>query len=354
MSLTFGSTKADSLPGTDEADLILGLDGADTIEGLGGDVDTLLGGAGNDAIYGGRQGGLGKDGRDVILGGPGDDLLEGGEDGSANTLLGGSGSDRIWAGWGPDTVSGGDGADTIDGSGVGHFLSFRAWPDSLYSEAADILQGGDGDDIANGHGGSDTILGGAGDDTLTGGFGANWKSGGSGADLVTGGAGADHFRISPVTQPMGDPLPDTGVGEGNRLTITDFEQDRDRLDFSGYDDQSLLYGGVPPPPAWPEPVFLGSRGFIATFALQVRTEILANVHTLVQFVAPGRHPSDAEPTVPEAPTGEVELTRAIHLAAEDLILDHGPSLASISAEMMAGEENATRPLGALAGVDPFG
>ncbi|QXH48832.1 LapA family giant adhesin [Pseudomonas xanthosomatis] len=75
--------------------------------------DTLLGGAGNDIIFG--QGGNdyldGGKGNDILLGGTGNDTLLGGE--GNDLLFGGAGNDTLIGGKGNDIMTGGAGADTF-------------------------------------------------------------------------------------------------------------------------------------------------------------------------------------------------------------------------------------------------
>ncbi|MHC8302408.1 retention module-containing protein [Pseudomonas sp. ZS1P83] len=85
--------------------------------------DTLLGGAGNDIIFG--QGGddklYGGSGNDILLGGTGNDLLNG--DAGNDFLIGGTGTDTLDGGAGNDTLLGGTGNDSlIGGSGADTFV----------------------------------------------------------------------------------------------------------------------------------------------------------------------------------------------------------------------------------------
>ena len=72
---------------------------------------TVLGGAGNDTLYGGEGGGAsGGIGR-VLDGGAGNDSLVGG--GANDTLFGGAGNDTINGDTGNDVLDGGDGTDRL-------------------------------------------------------------------------------------------------------------------------------------------------------------------------------------------------------------------------------------------------
>ena len=110
---------------------------------LGGDpargstlfASVLIGGDGNDTIYG-------TAGRDYISGGFESDFLDGGA--AADYLLGGPGSDAIFAG-GPATIFAGDGDDVVDG-GDGDYDNW--------------IEGGPGDDRIYARGGEDIVYGG--------------------------------------------------------------------------------------------------------------------------------------------------------------------------------------------------
>ncbi len=110
---------------------------------LGGDpargstlfASVLIGGDGNDTLYG-------TAGRDYISGGFESDFLAGGE--ADDYLLGGPGSDAIFAG-GPATIFAGDGDDVVDG-GDGDYDNW--------------IEGGPGDDRIYARGGEDTVYGG--------------------------------------------------------------------------------------------------------------------------------------------------------------------------------------------------
>ena len=147
-------------------------------DGLG---DSLIGGLGDDVIYG-------QGGNDTISG-----------DAGADTLDGGTGNDIITAGIGNDSILGGDGDDVID-----------AGADD------DVVWGGDGNDVIFGGDDDDLIWGGAGDDSITG---------GEDRDTMSGGDGNDTFYVSNSAYGDGDEI--TG-GNG-----PDDTTDWDVLDLTG-------------------------------------------------------------------------------------------------------------------------
>ena len=160
---------------------------------LGDDVETVLGGSGNDTLTGG-------DNADLLDGGPGDDRLSGGL--GADRLVGGNGADWFFEGSEPngsDVFGGGPGLDTVDYSGrlapiVVTMDGASAEPGDAAGEADALLA-----DIEN-------LIGGSGDDTLTGNASNNVLVGGAGDDTLIGGAGDDVLEGGPL-----------GNTESNRL-----------------------------------------------------------------------------------------------------------------------------------------
>src|SRR5688572_14891255 len=127
-----GGNSNDTLQGGNGDDSISGDDGADRLDG-GLNSDTLNGGNGNDtADYSGRTAaitadldGVEDDGEagesdriavdvESIMGGSGNDLLTG--DGDGNYLSGGSGNDTLAGGFGNDILHGGAGVDGLYGN----------------------------------------------------------------------------------------------------------------------------------------------------------------------------------------------------------------------------------------------
>jgi Ca2+-binding RTX toxin-like protein len=142
---------------------------------LGGtnDRDILIGGLGDDALWG--------DG--------GDDLLIGGA--GVNTLRGGAGNDILKDGDDISFLHGEDGDDVISaGGGAGELIFGGAGNDAILMGADDAKEsfGGLGDDFITGGSGSEIMFGGEGDD---------WIEGGDGFDALMGDNG-DPFGGSPV------------------------------------------------------------------------------------------------------------------------------------------------------------
>lgn len=95
----------------------------------------------------------------------------------------------------------------------------------------------------------------------------------AGSDILNGGAGADTFRFEDYELVPTIGAPTTRVRPIN--TITDFEQNEDRIDFSGMDSNPAATG-------MQSFVFIGSDAFTANTA-QVRFFYDdANERTVVQ------------------------------------------------------------------------
>jgi Ca2+-binding RTX toxin-like protein len=298
MALKTGTQQADLLLGTAANDVFVGLNGNDTILGRLGD-DSILAGAGDDSIFGDNS-------FDYPLPDPNGNVQQSGPIWAGpnnpspgnNLIFAGAGNDVVIAGYGSNTVCGGAGNDTILGWGS---VPVKV-PQSLEGRTS-YLFGGSGNDSIEGGSASDVLNGGAGADILLG-FG--------GADTLTGGSGRDIFKFGRV-----EFTPDTGVGPGNRDIITDFHHRQDVIDLTSY--RNIF----PPPEGQPGPIFLGTGSFEATFALQVRYDIVDG-NTVVQINAPfGFSTDNPAPTVPTRPSQEIELSGIHHLTASDFILPPG-------------------------------
>jgi len=262
--------KGGSLTGDAQNDLLTGSGGNDTLDGGAGN-DTLLGGAGNDTLIGGM-------GSDLLSGGAGDDTLvysadsswssayvvqNGGSpdapisNGEQITITGFSNSyDAFEGGAGYDTVVLGSGNDVLaldDGfsanplgiatariSGVeeingGNGNDAIDLTSDRFTYSDVTLKGGSGNDVLWSSAGNDFLYGGIGNDNLFGGSGIDQLfgeagndriNGGRGVDQLTGGAGSDRFIYKSIL--------DSGIGTGNRDTITDFSHAQDRIDLSAF------------------------------------------------------------------------------------------------------------------------
>lgn len=112
---------------------------------------------------------------------------------NANDVIsGGDGADEIYGGEGDDTIQGNADGDTVYGGTGDDSLSGDTGSDTLYGgEGADNISGGDGFDTLYGGTGNDSLFGWGDDDTLFGGDGDDYVDGDEGADSLSGGDGAD-------------------------------------------------------------------------------------------------------------------------------------------------------------------
>ncbi len=184
--------------GSEYSDTILGGSGSNIIFAGGGN-DSVEGGSGNDAIHDGQ-------GIDTIDGGSGNDVFVASADADNDRFDGGSGFDVVDYSEAQTAIK----VDLNNGRTDG-----AVGKDKLYNIEGVI--GGSGDDQLLGSKGDETFSGGAGDDVI---------SGGRGYDLLTGGEGSDTFVFSK-----------TDVNSGSNYygfdTITDFGAG-DKLDFSSF------------------------------------------------------------------------------------------------------------------------
>ena len=203
------------------------LDGNSIRDTIGTDVETVLGGAGNDILNGadGRQtlrGGLGDD---TIDGRRGNDLLQGQEGRDTVTYASSSGPVVATIGAAGGSGSSEDGAvgsrDTI-AADVEKLIG-TASGDTLTGTAnADELLGGEGDDTLRGLGQNDILTSSNGDDTLEGSTGDDVLNAGDGDDTLDGGTGADQLNGSTSTPPH---FPGDTVLYSSRTTPVDVTVD---------------------------------------------------------------------------------------------------------------------------------
>lgn len=207
-------------PGTDTADFSLfndklvlsaddqvndGIAGQSTgLSNIASDVETLIGGAGNDHIVGSSSANLlmGNGGKDTLIGGDGNDTLSGGN--KNDLLIGGKGADFL--------IGGPGGADRAD-------YSDRTAALSLTLDG--IANDGETDENDNLAGTIEVLVGGAGDDTIIGSGRSQLFFGGGGDDLLRGGGGGDTLQ--------GDDGNDTLMGEGGDDVIFARDGGRDLI-----------------------------------------------------------------------------------------------------------------------------
>ena len=151
-----------------------------------------------------------------ILGGDGNDTMYGGN--QAVGLSGGAGDDLIFAGDGTTIIMGGDGNDTIYGNVGGETLNGDEGNDVIYAGPAGVE--------------STRIFGGNGNDTLYG----------NGNSIITGGAGADTYYLYSGDTIIWDnlTLSDTIILNDTTLVTDTFDDIFDLAGsnplFSGYDN----------------------------------------------------------------------------------------------------------------------
>lgn len=250
MGIYLGTLGADRYRGTETADTMTGLTGDDILFGMGGG-DTLDGGIGNDILYANTENKWSDNAIDVIIGGAGDDQIFGGY---GDVLNGGTGFDRLSL----DLSSAGQGVaidfrpmtavkalDTlvikIDNTELSGFEAVVAVKGSAFDDKITIgsqkefgtaIDAGDGNDVVVGSNRADTLLGGNGNDVLRGASGADTLVGGAGDDLLdggakpdvlTGGTGADRFVFrdgdSSASKSAADVITDFNQGEGDRIVL---------------------------------------------------------------------------------------------------------------------------------------
>ncbi len=121
-------------------------------------------------------------------------------------------------------------------AGAGNGDTYEDIENAFGGDFADQLRGDSGSNHLRGRGSSDRLYGRAGDDTLNGGTGADALFGNSGVDIMTGGPDlrTDRFIFFNMSE--------TGVGEGNRDIITDFQTGLDRIEIRRFDADTTQGG----------------------------------------------------------------------------------------------------------------
>lgn len=139
---------------------------------------------------------------------------------AGSTIIGGSGSDDIFA---AELAMAGDGDDTVHGSSAGDSV-FGEGGDDVIDVFASFVDGGDGNDWISG---AEVGLGGRGDDTIEG---TQFTD-----DLLSGGPGDDFLDGL-----MGN---DTLIADGGADTL-DGGLDEDFIDARTSDEGTTLFGGA--------------------------------------------------------------------------------------------------------------
>ena len=243
MHLT-GSANADILAGDFRNNEINGGGGDDKIYGgpdpsnldpmARGDatnVDTLMGGGGNDMIWGGA-------GNDTLDGGAGNDMLVGGP--GNDDMKGGAGSDMIHADADDTVINGFGPADDATTPDVDESVEDAMDVDTLSYAMVDndddegitvVLAAGTITNIEN-------IIGSIYDDNLTGDDQANVIEGGRGGDMLDGGDGVDTLSYENSDDWVRVTLADSGVTEPSRGHARGDEVENfENVTGSAYDDE---------------------------------------------------------------------------------------------------------------------
>ena len=161
-------------------------------------VNSLLGGTGNDQIYGGlgddRM--FGNDGNDTLSGGAGRDSILGGLGNDLFLLAGTEDADDMFGEGGTDTFSAAGlaaGASILANLSSGHLIvspAIGTATDTTLSGIENVI-GSSGNDILTGAGEDNSLSGGGGDDSLYGGIGNDQLFGGAAHDVLAGSIGRD-------------------------------------------------------------------------------------------------------------------------------------------------------------------
>ncbi len=180
---TGAPTRMQGGPGNDS---ITGGPGTDSISSGAGN-DTISSGEGTDQIFDGS-------GADTIATGAGDDEIDASfDDGSADVMSGGSGTDRVTfterltpiAVSLDDVANDGRAGENDNVAADVEDVVGTAFNDTLSgSSSSNQLDGGGGSDTLSGLGGSDSLTGGRGNDLLNGGLDTDTLDGGDGADRI--------------------------------------------------------------------------------------------------------------------------------------------------------------------------
>jgi Ca2+-binding RTX toxin-like protein len=182
-----------------------GLTGVTSISTAPSTPGSILGGNGNDYLYGttANDSIYGQAGNDNLYGLAGNDILDGGT--GADVMAGGTGNDRYYVDNIGDVVWewGGEGNDTVYASvsytvpvGVESLaLTGSASINGIGNADNNDISGNVANNTLDGGAGNDTLFGAYGNDTLIGGTGDDALYGGSGDDIMIGGTGDDLYDV---------------------------------------------------------------------------------------------------------------------------------------------------------------
>ena len=222
-----GSANADVLAGDFRDNTIMGGDGDDKIyggpgggDGMGDDSneDTLMGEGGDDMIWGGA-------GNDMLFGGDGDDMLVGGA--GVDTYDGGAGDDMIIADADDTTIDGGEGTDTLSYATLEESPGERTLggaADGVTISNVENIIGSQDDDMINGEDNmANVIEGGEGGDDMDGGAGDT-------GDTLSYAGSDDWVRVTLGVNAAAEATTSRGHASGD--SATNFEN----VTGSAYDD----------------------------------------------------------------------------------------------------------------------
>ncbi|MGK2955613.1 MAG: calcium-binding protein [Solirubrobacterales bacterium] len=246
-------TLAASIPELSSDSVVSGEAGIDVISNLGPFDMQASGGIGNDTLIGGS-------GRDRLTGGTGDD-----------TLQGNAGRDNFDPGEGKDSSSGAAGQDSFEAGAVADEADTFAGGDDLdeirYSSRANpvnVSLNGVGEDGESGEGdnvGADIEFaqGGSAGDTLTGSPAENDLEGNSGPDTISGDVGADELSGGGGDDTLVAGPGDDEVGGGDGADSIAGNQGDDRMSFEFSDGDLDQISGGPDLDSYTEFSVLGLR-----------------------------------------------------------------------------------------------
>lgn len=241
-----GGEGHDELAGDTGSDEVLGDDGNDVLFGAYNDINRYVTGIGNPSWYNGDT--PYDNGNDTLFGGTGDDALYGGnvftstEDGFTeitaigdghDTLSGDEGQDEVYGGSGNNLLNGGDDPDIITALNGNDFILGGNEDIFVYQMTGDDIDAGQGDDI---------VWAARGDDVVALGGGSDSADGGDGNDTIA----ADPNVIDQINLVRGEPdthLDSIESGAGDDVITAWF--DRDTILTSDGND-TVTYGHAEP------------------------------------------------------------------------------------------------------------